>query len=289
MDLFLQLLVNGLINGSHYALLGVGFGLIFATTKIVHFAYGPIYTVSAYLTWTSVAMLGLPLPIAILVGIATAVLLGVASYIFLYRPFELRGAPHLTPLIASLGLFIVLENVVGIIWGTGNKVIPDFSPAIFFVGPVFFTSTHLWQIAVLIVLGGALMLFLARTSYGKAILAMTDNAEMARVIGIDTWKISMLVFAIGSALSAVPASLILMKDGASSHMGFIAVFMAFVAVIVGGIGSIRGAIAGGLALGLVESLGLIRIPTEWQASIAFIVLFLILLVRPQGLFSASKL
>lgn len=289
MDLFLQLLVNGLINGSHYALLGVGFGLIFATTKIVHFAYGPIFTVSAYLTWTAAVPLGLPIAVAVLIGMAAAVLCGVASYVLLYRPFERRGAPHLTPLIASLGLFIVLENLVGILWGTGNKVVPDLQYDVFLVGPVFFTSIHLWQVASLVVLGGGLMLFLARTSYGKAILAMTDNAEMARVIGIDTWKISIIVFAIGSALSAAPAALILMKDGATSHMGFIAVFMAFVAVIVGGIGSIRGAIAGGLALGLVESLGLWKIPTEWQNSIAFVLLFLILLVRPQGLFNASRL
>jgi branched-chain amino acid transport system permease protein len=139
----------------------------------------------------------------------------------------------------------------------------------------------------MIVLTALLGVYLARTRHGKAILATTDNPEMARIIGIDTVKVSRLVFAIGSALSAIPATLILLKDGATPSMGFFAVFIAFVAVIVGGVGSLRGAIAGGLALGMVESLGLWRIPTEWQSSIAFIVLFLVVLLRPQGLFGRA--
>lgn len=287
MDLALQLLVNGVINGSHYALLGVGFGIIFATTRIVHFAYGPIFTVAAYVAWYTAAVMGLPIVVALLVAILMAVLLGVGSYIFLYEPFEKRQAPHLVPLIASLGLYIVLENLVGIIFGSGVRVVQEFNNGIHFMGPVFFTTIHIWQVVVLVVLGGALAVFLRWSSYGKAVLAMTDNVEMARIIGIDTRKVAILVFAIGSAISAPSAVLILLKDGATTHMGFLAVFMAFVAVIVGGIGSIKGAIIGGFALGMVESLGMLRIPTEWQSSIAFMLLFLVVLLRPQGLFGAA--
>jgi branched-chain amino acid transport system permease protein len=141
-----------------------------------------------------------------------------------------------------------------------------------------------WQVISFLVLGGALSLYLRRTRIGKAILAMTDNPEMARIIGIDTLRVSLIVFAIGSMISAVPAMLILLKDGASTHMGFAAVFLAFVAVVVGGVGSLKGAAAGGFLLGLVQSLGLWQIPTEWQNSIAFIVLFLMILLRPEGLF-----
>ncbi len=289
MDLFLQLLFNGIVNGSHYALLGVGFGLIFATTKIVHFAYGPVFAAAAYAAWWAAAVAGLPIPVALLFAVVAAVVLGIACYGLVYRPIQSRGAPGLVVLISSLGLFILIENLIGVIFGAGNRVIPDLSYGIFFLGPVFFTSIHLWQVASLAILGGGLFAFLKYTRFGKAIVAMTDNREMAEVIGIDTQKMAIAVFAIGSALSAVPAVLILMKDGATAHMGFIAVFMAFVAVVVGGIGSIRGAVVGGFALGMVESLGLIRIPTEWQASIAFVVLFLILVVRPQGLFGASRI
>lgn len=288
MDLFLQLFFNGLTNGSYYALLGVGFGLIFATTKIVHFAYGPIFACAAYGAWWATT-LGVPIPVALVVAVVVAAALGVASFLLVYRPIQKRGSPGLVPLIASLGLFILLENLLGIVFGAGNKVIADLSYEIFFLGPVFFTSIHLWQIASLFILGGALFLFLRRTRFGKAIVAMTDNREMAEIVGIDTVRLAVVVFVIGSAISAVPAVLVLMKDGASTHMGFIAVFMAFVSVVVGGIGSIRGAVLGGFALGMVESLGLWRIPTEWQSSIAFAVLFLILVARPQGLFGSSRL
>lgn len=288
MDLFLQLFFNGLTNGSYYALLGVGFGLIFATTKIVHFAYGPIFACAAYAAWWCTS-LGLPILLALVFAVLVAVALGVGTFLLVYKPIQSRGAPGLVALIASLGLFILLENLLGIVFGAGNKVIADLDYAIFFLGPVFFTSIHLWQIASLVILGTALFLFLRYTRFGKAIVAMTDNREMAEIIGIDTVKLAVAVFAIGSALSAVSAVLILMKDGASAHMGFYAVFMAFVAAVVGGIGSIRGAVAGGFALGMVQSLGLWQIPTEWQSSIAFVVLILILVVRPEGLFGSSRL
>lgn len=287
MDLLLQLFVNGVINGSHYALLGVGFGLIFATTRIVHFTYGPIFTFAAYVGWLVAGGLGLPVWLGLLAAIATGTALGLMSYVLVYRPLEVRNAPVLVPLISSLGLYIVIENLVGILFGSGVRVIEDLDYGIFFLGPVFFTSIHVWQVASLVVIGGGLALFLRQTRYGKAILAMTDDPEMARVIGIDTFRVSLLVFAIGSAVSAVPAMLILMKDGASTHMGFAAVFMAFVAVIVGGVGSLRGAAAGGFLLGLVQSLGLWQIPTEWQSSIAFVVLYLMIVLRPEGLFGVK--
>jgi branched-chain amino acid transport system permease protein len=286
MDLALQLVVNGLINGSHYALLGVGFGLIFATTRITHFAYGPLFTLAAYACWWAAARAGLPLAAAAAFGVAAAAAAGVLSYWLLYRPFERRGSPNLVILIASLGLFILLENLIGIVFGTDTKVI-DVPAPVFLLGDVVFTGLQAAQVVAFLVVGALLALFLRFSEYGKAVLAMTDNAEMARIIGIDTVRVSLLVFALGSAVAAVPAILILMKDGATPYMGFIAVFMGFVAVVVGGIGSLRGAVVGGFALGMVENIGMWKIPTEWQSTIAFVVLFLVLLLKPQGLFGRA--
>lgn len=288
MELLWQLLVNGIVNGSHYALLALSFGLIFATTRILHFAYGPVFAVSAYCAWYVCGPLGLPIIAGLLAAMAGGVLVGVACYLIVYRPLELRNAPHLVPMIASLGLFILIENMIGVVFGSGSRALRNIDYDIFLVGPVFFTSIHVLQVVSLIVIGGGLVVFLRRTRYGKAILAMTDNADMARVIGIDTFRISLLVFAIGSAMAAPSAMLILIKDGANAHMGFAAVFMAFIAVFIGGIGSLKGAALGGFVLGLVESLGLWRIPTEWQASIGFVVLFLVIMLRPQGLLGAKR-
>jgi len=283
-DLLAQLFVNGLVNGSHYALLALGFGLIFGTTRVTHFAFGPVYALSAYGCWFIASALAAPLWLAMLGGVLTGALAGVFAYLVVYRPFERKGSTSLVILIASLGFFIVLENLIGVVFGTDTKVVPAPPSGIFLWGPLVVTGVQLVQIAALILVGSALGLYLTRTRMGKAVLAMTDNPEMARVIGIDTLRVSLIAFALGSAIAAVPAGLILIKDGATPHMGFLAVFMAFVAVVVGGVGSLKGAVIGGLVLGLIESTGMIRIPTEWQSSVAFVVLFIVLLVRPRGLF-----
>jgi len=283
LDLLAQLVVNGLVNGSHYALLALGFGLIFGTTRVVHFAYGPVYALSAYGSWLA-ASLGAPLWLSGVAGVATGAVAGVLAYLVVYRPFEKRGSTSLVVLIASLGLFILLENAIGVVFGTDTKVVPSPPGGIFLWGPLVVTGVQLAQVAALAIVATAVGVYLTRTRMGKAVLAMTDNAEMARIIGIDTVRVSVIAFALGSAIAAVPATLILVKDGATAHMGFLAVFMAFVAVVVGGVGSLRGAVIGGLALGLIESTGMVRIPTEWQSSVAFVVLFIVLLFRPRGLF-----
>jgi branched-chain amino acid transport system permease protein len=284
MELIAQLLLNGVVNGSHYALLGLGFGLIFGPTRITHFAYGPLYALAAYAAWSAAVPLGLPIPAAMAVGIAVGALSGMATYLALYRPFERRRSSGPVVLIASLGLFIVLQNAIGIVFGSDTKVVARYSADVILLGDVVFTSVQLYQVAAVVVIGALLALFLKLTEYGKALLAMTDNPEMARIIGIDTIKVSLLAFALGSAIAAVPAGLILLKEGATPYMGFTAVFMGFVAVVVGGIGSLRGAVIGGYALGIIENLGTWKIDTEWQSTIAFVVLFLVLLLKPRGLF-----
>jgi branched-chain amino acid transport system permease protein len=288
MDLIAQLLVNGIVNGSHYALLGLGFGLIFGPTRITHFAYGPLYALSAYAAWTAAVPLGLPIAAAMAAGIAAGALSGMIAYRALYRPFERRQSSGPVVLIASLGLFIVLQNAIGIAFGSDTKVVSRYGADVILLGDVVFTSVQLYQVAALAVIGALLALFLKLTDYGKALLAMTDNPEMARIIGIDTIKVSLLAFALGSAIAAVPAVLILLKEGATPYMGFTAVFMGFVAVVVGGIGSLRGAVIGGYALGIIENLGTWKIDTEWQSTIAFIVLFLVLLLKPRGLFGRAR-
>ena len=223
-----------------------------------------------------------------LTGISAGALIGVLCYQFLYRPFERSGSPALVILIGSLGLYIVTENFIGAVFGTDTKVLANAPSHVFLIGPVVITMVQAMQMLALLTSSIALALFLGKTRFGRAVLAMNDNIEMARVVGIDTHRIALLVFGLGSAIAACAALLILMRDGASSHMGFNLVFMGFVAVVVGGIGSLRGAVAGGYALGLVESLGMWKIPSEWQSSIAFVVLFLVLLLRPQGLFAGRQ-
>jgi branched-chain amino acid transport system permease protein len=246
-----------------------------------------MYAVAAYLIWWLAAAAGLPFPIAAGLGTLATALLGVAAYLVLYRPFLRRESPTFVVLVASLGLFIVTANLLGIVFGTAAKTVPSVTYDIYFVGDVAISAVQISQVISLILISALLALFLRLTAYGNAIRAMTDNAPMARVVGIDTERVAILVFAIGSAISAVPAAHVLIKDGALPGMGFLAVFFAFVTVVVGGVGSIWGAALGGMLLGLVESLGMWRIPSEWQHSIAFLVLFVVLLWRPTGLLKGN--
>ena len=287
MELFAQLLANGLGNGSFYAMLGLGFGLIFATTRIVHFAYGPIYAVSAYAAWLAAA-LGVPLVLAALLAPVISGVVGGGVYWLAYRPFERRGMASHSVLILSLGLSIVLECLLTLAFGPSIHTVPNFSPAVFTIGPVFLTGLQIGETLALIVMAIALLLFLRRTRYGKAILGLSDNRDMARIVGIDTDRVSLIVFALGSAIAGVASVFTLLNEGTTPTMGLYPVFVAFVVAVVGGLGSIPGSIAGGYLVGLVESLGLWKIPTEWQNSIAFVLLFLVLLVRPQGLFAGAR-
>jgi branched-chain amino acid transport system permease protein len=287
-ELFAQLLVNGLGNGSYYALLGLGFGLIFGTTRIVHFAYGPVYAASTYAAWLAGAIVGLPLAVSLPLAPAAAAVVGAAVYWLAYRPFEQRGMSSHSILILSLALSIVFESLLTLGFGPSIHAIPGFTASVFALGPVFVTGLQLAEPLALIAVAGALLLFLRRTRYGKAVLALADNRDMARIVGIDTDRVSLVVFALGSAISAVAGVFTLLNEGATPTMGFYPVFVAFVVAVIGGLGSIPGSIAGGYLVGLVESLGLWKIPTEWQNSIAFVLLFVVLLVRPQGLFAGQR-
>jgi len=288
MELFAQLLVNGLGNGSFYALLGLGFGLIFGTTRIVHFAYGPVFAVSAFAVWIAGAVLGLPLVASVAFAPVVAAIAGGAVYWLAYRPFERRGMSSHSVLILSLALTIVFESLLTLKFGPAIHAFPNYESTIFILGPVFVTGLQIAEPITLILVAGAVLLFLRRTRYGNAVLALADNRDMARIVGIDTERVSLIVFALGSAVSAVAAVFTLLNEGATPTMGFYPVFVAFVVAVVGGLGSIPGSIAGGYLVGLVESLGLWKIPTEWQNSIAFVLLFVVLLVRPQGLFAGAK-
>jgi branched-chain amino acid transport system permease protein len=283
MDLILQLLANGVSNGSQYALLGIGFGLIFGTTGIVHFAYGPVFAATAYVMWWLIAVLGLPFPFAVVLGAAFAAGFGVLSYLVIYEPLVERGSPSFVILVASLGLFIVIANMLAIVFGTDAKTLPDFGYGIYFFGDVVVTGVQIAQVVVFVLVALLLAAFLKFGAWGNAIRAVTDNVEMARIVGIDTRKVAIVVFALGSMISAVAAANLLVREGASTHIGFFAVFYAFIAGVVGGVGSIWGAAIGGLLLGLVESTGMWKLPTEWQSTIAFMVLFVVMLWRPTGL------
>jgi branched-chain amino acid transport system permease protein len=278
-----QLATNGLISGSLYALLGVSWGLIFATTRIFHFAHALTLTVAVYAAVLTMSRWGLGLPTGFVVAAAVGCLFGVATEWAMYRPLRRVNATQLNIFLASLGLLTAGESAILVAFGPEAREVAGFPISGIVLGPVAFTTVEgLWLVAswtlLLLLIGG-----LWWTRYGRAIRAVASNPELAQCVGIDPERISLLVFAIGSALVGLGGTLLALRDTASPTMGVPPILAAFIAVFLGGIGSVLGAVLGGLVLGFAENMGGLVLPGHWQGVIAFVVLFLVLVLRPSGL------
>lgn len=282
MDLMLQLLLNGLILGSEYALLGISWAIIFNTTGTFHFAHGIIYTAGAYGAIFFGDTLGWPLLPSAAGGVAVAVLLALLIDQYAYEPMRRMQATPMTILITSLGILIVVENLVPILFGSESRRLPGADTVPYSIGPLFFTNIHIWMIAVTWILFWSLMAFLYYTRPGKALRAVGSNPEMAQIVGFNLRRIYLLAFAVGSALAAAGAILETADTGAVPHMGTMAVLIASMAVFLGGMGSLMGAALGGFFIGMAMSLSIWKLPSEWQLTAAFGVLVLVIALRPRG-------
>lgn len=287
MDLFVQLLLNGIWSGSIYALLGVSWGLIFAASRTFHFAHGATFIIGAYFTYIIDSVLGVGLIVASAGGILAAILFGLAIEGILYRWLRRAYATPLVIFIASLGALIFVENNIAMFFGTDAKTLVGFPIKVIKVGNVGFTTLHLTMFFTAVILIWGLMLFLMKTGQGKAIRAVISNPEMAEVIGIDIQRVFLLVYAISSILVASAAILVTLERGATPELGHWAILYAFIPVLIGGVGSMPGAALAGFIIGFAESIGIWKIPSQWQLGIAFVVLLFILIIRPSGLFGFS--
>lgn len=285
MDLFLQLAATGLVVGSLYVLCALGWGLIYGTTLHFHVAHGAVFTLAAYYAYAAQKFLGLPLAIAVIGAIVAAALSGMLIDLLIYQPLERRGAIRTTLFIASLGLLTLIENLLAIIFAPDPlRMDVGWLAEAVQLGPVFLTRLHLLSVATAILGFLALMAFLKYSLWGQAIRAVSSSPEMARTVGIDLRRVHLLTYAVGSAISAPAGILLAMDVGVEPYRGTTFVLLASVAVIMGGIGSIPGALLGALFLALLENLGVWKIASEWQSSISFGAFLIFIVVRPRGLF-----
>lgn len=285
MDLFLQLAATGLVVGSLYALCALGWGLIYGTTLHFHVAHGAVFTLAAYFAYAAQKFLGLPLALAVVAGVFAAALSGMLIDFLIYQPLERRGAIRTTLFIASLGLLTLIENLLAIIFTPDPlRMEVGWLADSVQLGPVFLTRLHLVSMATAILGFVALMAFLKYSLWGQAIRAVSSSPEMARTVGIDLRRVHLLTYAVGSAISAPAGILVAMDVGVEPYRGTTFVLLASVAVIMGGIGSIPGALLGALFLALLENIGVWKIPSEWQSTISFGVFLMFIVVRPRGFF-----
>ena len=280
---FIQTLISSLSLGSIYALIALGYTMVYGIAKMLNFAHGDIIMVGAYTVIVAAFQLGMPPALAALMSILICVLLGVLIERLAYKP--LRQAPPLSVLITAIGVSYLLQNLALIIFGSEQKAFPALItlPELH-LGAVVVDGITLVTLAATAVIMVGLTLFINKTRIGKALRAVSEDKEAAELMGISTNKTITLTFAIGSALAAVAsifygATYIYIKPTTGAMPGI----KAFTAAVFGGIGSIPGAMLGGILLGMIEQFSKTYISTLWSDAIVFGVLVLVLVVKPTGL------
>ncbi len=297
--MFFQQIVNGLTLGGVYALIALGYTMVYGILELINFAHGEIYMLGAYL---GIIFLGFFTAIGlthsnIILALALTFVLSVifcSAYGFTvekiaYRP--LRNAPRLSPLISAIGVSIFLQNYVMLAQGTTDKVFPHiFGSSGFGLMNARITYIQVFIVATSFVLMIALHLFVVKTKMGKAMRAVAQDKTMASLVGINIDRIISMTFVIGSGLAAIAGLMVAMYYGLVNYfIGYVAGIKAFTAAVLGGIGSIPGAMLGGIVLGLVESFGASYISSEYKDAYAFALLIIILLIKPTGLLGTRSI
>ena len=297
-EFFVQQVVNGVTLGSVYALVALGYSLVYGILKLLNFAHGDVYMIGAFIGYGVLALFGgsvdpvIPIPLLILLMFLTAMIgcavLGAAIERFAYRP--LRNAPRIAPLISALGVSFFLQNSALLLFSPNFRSYDSFS---FYDGRLFLPLTagplHISPIRILVISSAlglmvALTLFVGRTQLGRAMRATAFDREAAAMMGIDVDRVIVIAFLIGSALAGAAGVMIgLVFQRVFHTMGFVAGLKGFAAAVVGGIGSIPGAVIGGLVMGISEYLVVGYVSSTYRDGIAFVILILVLLVKPAGL------
>ena len=283
----LQQLINGLAQGSIYALIGIGFALIFGVLGLVHFAHGEVYMLGAFFGFFVIAMLNLSIFPSLIIAIIGAAIVGVVVEAVAFR--TLRKAPDVAPMVCTLGLSVVLQNVAMLLWGSDTKSAPDvLDNSVFPVWGAQVTLPQILIFGVSIALMLALQFVLYRSKMGKAIRATAQNKDAAALMGVNIDRIIALTFALGSGLGGAAGVLVgVYYNAFYPTMGFMAGLKAFTATVLGGLTSVPGAVLGGLILGVAENLGAAYISSGYRDLIAFVILILVLLIKPSGIFGRS--
>lgn len=293
MELLIQNLLNGLTIGAFYALVALGYTMVYGVLKLINFAHGGLFMWGAYLGWTGLNLLlgwGLRgsawmLVPVILVVMMTMALIGALLERTAYRP--LRTAGRLPPVISALGAAFILESLARNLYGASYKTYPEavaLTGGFNLLGDVTMSTMQVIALVASFILMAALWSFVNFTRVGTAMRAVSLDHDTSRLMGIDVNRIITLVFLIGPALGATAGVMVALRYGSFDFtLGWIFGLKAFIAAILGGIGNIPGAMLGGMILGIVESLGAGYISPQWKDVIAYVLLALILIVRPTGL------
>jgi branched-chain amino acid transport system permease protein len=282
MELLAAQVLNGLVTGSVYSLVALGLTLIYGTMQVPNFAHGHLYMLGAYVTFALVTLAGLHYVAAAIAAMIALACVGAALERLVFRP--LRNAPPLNSMIAAVGAMLFLEGVAQRIWGEDFRRMPSpYDHVVSFAG-LQVTAHRLILIAAAAALVAGLLFLLTRTKAGSAIRATAQDREGALLVGIDTSRVATGTFALSAAVASIAGSLVAPVSLIYPAMGALVTLKAFAIVVLGGMGSVTGALVGGYLLALTESLGGTYISANYQDLVAFVMLVLVFAFRPSGLF-----
>lgn len=284
-------LINGITLGSIYAVVALGYTLVFGVLGIINMAHGSIFMFGAFMGVVATSSLGLPLPVAFLVAIVAAGILGYLLELLALRPLRgKKGVSHLAPLISTIGVSIFLENLAHHLFGAGNKPFrTSFSEVNFQVGGITIYAVQLVIFAIAVLLMIALSIWLSKTKAGRALRASAEDLDAASLLGVNTKKMITMTVIIASVMGGIAGILVGMAfNSVTPQMGLSMGLKGLAIIILGGMGNVRGAMAGGLILGLSETLVVMFGESGYRDAIAFVAIIIILLVRPQGLFGSAS-
>lgn len=285
MEILPQLILNSIIAGAIYTMVALGFNLIYGTVKFFDLGYGALAAVGGYVTFFLYKQLGFNLYGSVVVAVLTAGLIGVILNRLIYGPLRKRKASGMVLLVASLGVLTALQAIIAILFTSQFQTLTIAAGAqkVFEVGGGVITSVQVIILLLGLLIMTGLGLLLRYTMFGKAVRAISDDEEVAKIVGIDTSKIVAGVFFFGSAIAGLAGILVGFDTGIEPTMGLSLLLKGVIAAIIGGVGNVYGGVLGAFLLGFVENFGIWKISGEWKDAIAFAVLLLFLLFRPQGI------
>ena len=280
----LELFVNGIAVGCIYSLIGLGFTMIIRSTDILNFAQGEMVMLGAMFGLSAVAFVPLPFPAVLVIGMIGAGAASVFIELLVYRTMRVRRVPLINIIIATVGMSLVLQNLSQLVWGSEPIAYPNLlGRGAYTFGPIKLSPQLAWIIALALSLMVLLQLFLRYTRAGLAMEATAQDPEAAQLMGINLTRSTAYTFGIAGMMAGAAGVLMGSLFFASFNMGFLPGLKAFIAATLGGLGSIGGAIVGGIVLGLLETFGAVWISSSYKDAIGMVILIVILLVAPQGL------
>lgn len=287
MEIVVQLIINAIIAGSVYALVAAGLTFIYATSRIFHLAHGVVIVLGAYAFHWAWKGQGWPVMLAIIASLVISVAVGVLMNELVYEPQRRRHAKKIAYLVSTAAMLMIGISLTVLVFGSGLQSFGVFSK-VYHPLELTITRLQLVLVAVSVVLLLALAWFVKRTRFGKAMRATADNEDVAAIMGIRTRKIRRAAFLIGSLLAAIAGILIGLEFNLEPGMGVLLAIKGLAAMVIGGVGSVSGAIFGAFLVGFVEQLAVWYLGAGWKNSMAFVLLFMFLLVRPRGIFGMKN-